>query len=179
MVVTGEGRDAALEDGQLRDPPLEDAPPVPTITTAGATTAVAGEEAEKAQIFEVYQEQVCSLYLARGGGILASRVDSPCCASLSDSKTHMERHVGVDIVHKHIRGWTICSMNTTAAVSAALALLFFPFCFSCVSFFPLVLGGLCTGMKLYLILKKLCALQTAVAVTSAFSSTLGQVINNS
>lgn len=71
MVVADEYRDATLEDGQLRDSPLDDVPPVPTITTAGAT-AVAGE-AEKAQIFEVYQEQVCSLHPAGGGGLLASR----------------------------------------------------------------------------------------------------------
>lgn len=61
MVVEGEGRDVALKDGSLRVPPLEGAPRVVPTITAGMVE----EEAEGAQVFEVHQEQVCSLFSAR------------------------------------------------------------------------------------------------------------------
>lgn len=61
MVVGGEGRNDAPEDGPLRDPSLEDDPRVvSTITTAGVV------EEERLRVFEeVHQEQVCSLNSAR------------------------------------------------------------------------------------------------------------------
>lgn len=56
MVVGGSGRAGALEDGPLRDPLLEDDPRVvSTITTAGVV------EEKAVRVFEVDQEQVCSL----------------------------------------------------------------------------------------------------------------------